>query len=209
MRPLFTFRHLYFVLSLNCAKIKFMGSNQNSIQGRGAARKLSRSPKHQEFKSSPRKDPKRLPRSLSHQGNHKMSKWLKGSNIQIAKRSMLSELLRDSNCQEVKIAKRSYMSRIQRSKRPMLSKLPRDPNVQELPREVHVVRSWAFPHNRIYLYCKRPTIRADEPSIVKANLVQAYKQKKGPSHTIKHVMKVSVTCQFCALILHHSRNSPW
>ena len=93
------------VMSPNCAKIKFMASNRNSIQRRGAARKLSRSPKHQEFKSSPRKDPKRLPRSLSHQGNHKMSKWLKGSNIQIAKRSMLSELLRDSNCQEVKIAK--------------------------------------------------------------------------------------------------------
>ena len=42
---------------LNCAKIKSMASNQNSLGG-DDAEKLSRIPKHQEFKSFPRKDPK-------------------------------------------------------------------------------------------------------------------------------------------------------
>jgi len=108
--------------------------------------------------------------------------------------------------------------------------LPRDPNrqdvkspraplrdpkvqeihvVQELPREIHIVRSQAFPRNRIYLYCRRPTVGVDEPSIIKANLVQACNQKKGPSRIVENIMKVSVTCQFTALILHHYRNSPW
>ena len=60
----------------------------------------------------------------------------------------------------------------------MLSKLPRDPSVQELPREVHIVRRRAFPRNCISLYCKRPTVGANEPSIVKENLVEACNQKK-------------------------------
>ena len=90
----------------------------------------------------------------------------------------------------------------------MLSMLPRDPGVQEFPREVHIVRSRAFSRNCISLYCKRPTVGADEPYVVKANLVQAYNQKKGPSYITKHIMKVSVTYQSHALILHHSRNSP-
>ena len=90
----------------------------------------------------------------------------------------------------------------------MLSKLPRDPSVQNLPREVHSIRSRAFPHDCISLYCKRPIIGANEPSIVKENLVQACNQKKGPSHIFEHVMKVLVTCQSHALILHLSRNFP-
>ena len=97
---------------------------------------------------------------------------------------------------------------IQRFKRSMLFKLLGSPSCQELPREVHIVKSQVFPCNRIYLYCKRPTIGADEPSIVKENLVQACNQKKGPSCIVEHVMKVLVACQSSALILHHYRNSP-
>ena len=97
---------------------------------------------------------------------------------------------------------------IQRSKRSMMSKLPRDPSVQELPQEVHIVKSRAFPRNRNYLYCKRPTVKADEPGVVKANLVQACNQKKGPSRIVEHGMKVLVICQSSALNLHHYRNSP-
>ena len=55
----------------------------------------------------------------------------------------------------------------------MLFKLLGGPSCQELPREVHIVKSQVFPYNRIYLYCKRPTVGADEPSVVKTNLVQA------------------------------------
>ena len=88
----------------------------------------------------------------------------------------------------------------------MLSKLSRDPSVQELPQEVHVVGSRVLSHSCIS--CKRPIVGADEPSIVKGNFVQACNQRKGPSRIVKYVMKVSVTCQSCALILHHSRNSP-
>ena len=136
------------VLSPNCAKIKFVASNQNSPR-RNAAKKLPRIPRNHEFKNSPKRDP-----------NHQ----------------------KDPNCQEVQIAKMSRVQGlpqdIQRSKRSMLSKLPRDPSVQELPREAHIVRSRAFPRNCISLYCKRPTIGADEPSVVKANIVQACNQKR-------------------------------
>ena len=90
----------------------------------------------------------------------------------------------------------------------MLSKLPRDLIVQMLPREVQGIKSRAFPRNCISLYCKRPINGADEPSIVKANLIQSCNQKKGPSRIVEHVIKVSVTCQSRALILYHSRNPP-
>ena len=93
----------------------------------------------------------------------------------------------------------------------MSSKLPRDLGVQELPQEVNIIRSQAFPRSIVkehFLYCKRPIIGADEPSIVKANFVQACNQRKGPSQIVEHIMKVLVTCQSCSLILHHSRNSP-
>ena len=86
--------------------------------------------------------------------------------IQIAKMSKLTEVLDVKN------------PRIQRSKRSMLSKLLRDPSLQELPQEVHIIRSQAFPRNCISLYCKRPTIRADEPNVVKANIVLACNLKK-------------------------------
>ena len=87
------------------------------------------------------------------------------------------------------------MSRIQGlPQRSMLSKLPRDPSVQKLPREVHIVWSRAFRCNFISLYCKRPIIGADEPNIVKANLVQACNQKKSPICVTKHIVKVLVTC---------------
>ena len=33
-------------------------------------------------------------------------------------------------------------------------------------------------------------------------------KREGPSHNFKHDMKVSVTCQACALISHYHRNSP-
>ena len=91
------------------------------------------------------------------------------------------------------------------------SKGPRDPScpsVQELPREVHIIRSRAFSLQSHFLYCKRPIIGVVEPSIVKAKFVQACNQRKGPSRIAKHVMKVLVNCLSCALILHHSRNSP-
>ena len=55
----------------------------------------------------------------------------------------------------------------------MLFKLLGGPSCQELPREVHIVKSQVFPYNLIYLYCKRSTVGADEPSVVKTNLVQA------------------------------------
>ena len=45
-------------------------------------------------------------------------------------------------------------------------------------------------------------IGADEPSVVKENFVQACNQRKGPSHIVKHVIKVLITCLSCALILH-------
>ena len=60
----------------------------------------------------------------------------------------------------------------------MLSKLPREPSVQELPREVHIVRSRAFPRNCISLYYKRPTVGEEEPSAVKENIAQACNQKR-------------------------------
>ena len=60
----------------------------------------------------------------------------------------------------------------------MLSKSPRDPSVQKLPREVYIVKSRAFPHDHISLYCKKPIVGADEPSIVKTNLVQACNQNR-------------------------------
>ena len=98
--------------------------------------------------------------------------------------------------------------KIQRSKRSMLSKLPRDSSVQELPREVRIIRSLVFSSHSHFLYCKRPINGVIEPIIVKAKFVQACNQRKGPSHIVEHVMNVSVTCLSCALILHHSRNSP-
>ena len=58
------------------------------------------------------------------------------------------------------------------------SKGSRDPSVQELPHEVYIVRSQAFPCNCISLYCKRPTVGANEPSVVKENSVQACNQKR-------------------------------
>ena len=90
----------------------------------------------------------------------------------------------------------------------MLFKLLEGLSCQELPREVHIVKSQVFPRNRIYLYCKRPTVGTNEPSVVKVNLVQACNQNMGPSRIFEHVMKVLVTCQSSALILHHYRNSP-
>ena len=122
--------------------------------------------------------------------------------IQRSKRSMLSKLPKGESFKKV-------LKEIQRSKRSILSKLPRGASVQELPREVHIIKSRAFPHNRIYLYCKRPIVGANKPSVVKANLVQACNRQKGLSCIAKRIMKVSVTCQSCAIILHHSRNLPW
>ena len=121
---------------------------------------MSRISRYHESKNSPRED------------------------LQKKKKKLLGDLSpqRDPNCQEVQIAKMSRVQglpqEIQMSKRSMLSKLPRDPNVQELPREVHIVRSRAFPRNCISLYCKRPTIGADEPRVVKANIIQACNQKR-------------------------------
>ena len=48
-----------------------MESNQNS-PGRDAAKKLSRIPRYQEFKNSPKEDPKRLLGDLSPQGDPKV-----------------------------------------------------------------------------------------------------------------------------------------
>ena len=81
---------------------------------------------------------------------------------------------------------------IQRSMTSMLSKLSRDPSVQELHREVHIVRSRVL--SRSCISCKRPTIGANEPSIVKASLVQACDQRMSPSRIVEHIMKVLVTC---------------
>ena len=126
--------------------------------------------------------------------------------IQIAKRS---ELLRCQNCQKVLDVKNPRAP-------------PRDPKVQEIhavqvtkrskcprasSRSQHYQKP-SFSSQSHFLYCKRPIIGANEPSIVKENCVQARNQRKGPSCIVKHIMKVSVTCQSCALILHYGRNSP-
>jgi len=82
------------------------------LRSRGnTTKKLSRIPKHQEFKSFPRKDLKRLPRGLNHQREYKMSS--RRSKIQIAKRSEMPRDPRCLDCKDVKIIERSYMSRIQ------------------------------------------------------------------------------------------------
>ena len=75
------------------------------------------------------------------------------------------------------------------------------------PRSPHHQKP-SFSSQLHFFYCKRPIIGAGKPSIVKANIVKACNQRIGPSRIIEHVMKVSITCQSCALILHHSRNSP-
>ena len=173
------------VLSPNCAKIKSVASKQNSPKG-NAVEKLSRISRYHEFKNSPKEDLKKIARRPKYSKKSKGPRdpgYLNCQEVQVAKKSSKrSKLPRDRNCQEVQIAKMSRVQglpqEIQMSKRSMLSKLPRDPNVQELPREVHIVRSWAFPRNCISLYCKRPTIGADEPSVVKANIVQACNQKR-------------------------------
>ena len=132
------------------------------------------------------------------------------------------------------LARRSKIQITKRSKLPRDAKLPnvldvknprapsRDPKVQEIhaiqvtkrskcprasSRSPHC-QSQVFSCNHIYLYCKRPTVGANEPNVVKANLVQAYIQKKGPTCITKHIMKALVTCQSRALILHHYGNSP-
>ena len=61
------------------------------------------------------------------------------------------------------------LKEIQRFKRSMLSKLSRDPSVQELPREVHIVKSRVL--SRSCTSCKRPTVGADEPSVVKKQVL--------------------------------------
>ena len=89
----------------------------------------------------------------------------------------------------VKNSKTSWVQEFsqERSKSLKRSKGPRDPccqcyqevyAIQELPWEAHIIKSWAFPCNHIYLYCKRPIVGAEEPSVVKANLVQACNQKR-------------------------------
>ena len=138
-----------------------------------------------------------------------MSKWPRRSKIQIVKRSTLPRLPRYQNCRKVldvqnprallKDPKVQEIHAVQVTKR---SKCPR-----ASLRSQHYQKP-SFSSQSHFLYCKRPIIGANEPSIVKENFVQARNQRKGPSCIVKHIMKVSVTCQSCALILHYGRNSP-
>ena len=142
----------------------------------------------------------------------------------------MAKRVQDLNCKEIQRSKRPMMPKLPRCqnyqkvldvKNPRAP--PRDPKVQEIhvfqvtkrskcprasPRSPQYQKP-SFSSQLHFLHCKRPIIGADEPSIVKANFVQAWNQSKGPSRIVEHIMKVSVTCQSCALILHHSRNSPW
>ena len=166
-----------------------MASNQNFVWGERLPKNCQESQDIMSLRIIPRKIQKRLLGNLSPQGDPKVQEIL------------LSKLPKGESFKKV-------LKEIQRSKRSILSKLPRGASVQELPREVHIIRSRAFPHNIIYLYCKRPIVGANKPSVVKANLVQACNRQKGLSCIAKRIMKVSVTCQSCAIILHHSRNLP-
>ena len=114
------------------------------------------------------------------------------------------------NYQEIRIVEMSKLIKVLDIKNPRAPL--EDPKVQEI-HDVQVTKrskcpraSSRSPHClklsfSSQFHCERPIIGANEPSIV-----QACNQKKGPSCIVEHVMKVSVTCQCCALILHCSRN---
>ena len=109
------------------------------------------------------------------------------------------------DCQEIQTTKRSKLLRCKESKGFFKrSKGPRNPCYPSY-QEIHVVQE--LPEKSTFSEAELFLVLAFT-CIVKQNLVQACNQKKGPSCIVEHVMKVSVTCQFSALILHHYRNSP-